>query len=51
MTLIKNHLNNGASDREEVGLVAKRLQGKLKQRENNRVLPNQKYSHQKNLSF
>ena len=51
MTLIQSHLNNGASDREELGLVAKRLQGKLKQRENNGVLPNQKYSYQKNLSF
>ena len=26
----KGHLNNGAADREELGLVTKRLQGKLK---------------------
>ena len=30
MPRYKGHLNNGAADREELGLVTKRLQGKLK---------------------
>ena len=30
MPRYKGHLNNGAADREDLGLVTKRLQGKLK---------------------